>query len=403
MHDVIARCRLLAELSEEEGFTTRRFLSPPMHAVHDHLRSWMEQAGMTVATDHAGNIRGHYSGDRSSHPRLLIGSHLDTVPSAGAFDGVLGVMLGLALVENLCGRRLPFAIEVIGFSEEEGVRFGAPFIGSRALIGDIDDALLTRRDDAGISVAQAIEAFGLDPARIREARLDDAAFAYIEFHIEQGPVLESLDLPLAIVETIAGQSRLNVRFDGKANHGGTTSMHLRRDALAGAAEWITSLEREARAVNGAVATVGRISISPGATNVIPGSATVSLDVRHAADPFRHDLVARLMATADQIAAQRCLTISFEPLLDQPAVAMDPDLVILLESAIASTGRPVHRMPSGAGHDAMIVARRIPAAMLFLRSPGGISHHPDESVFAEDVEAAIEVGMRLLDELGRRHA
>ena len=403
MKDVIARCKLVAELSEELGSTTRPFLSPLMHKVHHHLRSWMQEAGMSVAIDHAGNIRGLYAGDRAGAPRLLIGSHVDTVPSAGAFDGVLGVMLGLALVENLGGRRFPFAIEVIGFSEEEGVRFGVPFIGSRALIGDIDDELLARRDDAGISVAQAIEAFGLDPSRIREAQLDSAAFAYIEFHIEQGPVLENLDLPLGIVEAIAGQSRLKVGFEGKANHAGTTPMHLRYDALAGAAEWITSVEREARAVHGAVATVGQISASPCASNVIPGSVSLSLDVRHAIDIVRHKLAGHLMASADQMAKRRCLKFVWEPLLDQPAVAMDTDLVKMLDSAVASTGRPVHRMPGGAGHDAMIVGRRIPAAMLFLRSPDGISHHPDETVRADDVEAAIEVGMWFLEDLERRNA
>lgn len=403
MHDVITRCKLIAGMSEETGCTTRRFLSPPMRAVHRQLRAWMQQAGMAVAIDHVGNIRGLYPADRSSAPRLLIGSHLDTVPNAGAFDGVLGVMLGLALIENLAGRRLPFAIEVIGFSEEEGVRFGAPFIGSRALIGDLDEELLARRDDTSISVHQAIEAFELDPGRIPEARFDDSAFAFLEFHIEQGPVLDSLDLPLGIVDAIAGQSRVKVRFEGQANHAGTTPMHLRRDALSGAAEWIASVEREACAVAGAVATVGQISASPGVGNVIPGSVTLSLDVRHAIDPVRHELTTQLTATADRIAAQRCLTASSEQLLDQPAVAMDPDLVMLLESAVASTGRPVHRMPSGAGHDAMIVARGIPAAMLFLRSPGGISHHPDETVLADDVDAALDAAMRFLEALEQRHA
>jgi allantoate deiminase len=205
------------------------------------------------------------------------------------------------------------------------------------------------------------------------------------------------------VETIAGQSRLEVLFEGQANHAGTTPMNLRHDALAGASEWIGAVEREARAFPGAVATVGRVSVSPGAGNVIPGSVATSLDVRHAADAARRDLVTRLLRCAEQIAASRCLTVSWEQRLDQAAVAMDSVLVELLERAVASTGRPVHRMPSGAGHDAMIVARRMPAAMLFLRSPGGISHHPDESVLAEDVDAALEVGMRFLEELERYHA
>jgi allantoate deiminase len=396
MSDVIASCRLLAEATEEPGFITRTFLSPPMHQVHAHLRGWMEQAGMRVFTDHAGNLRGLYPSHSADAPRLLIGSHLDTVPRAGAFDGILGVVLGVALVERLERRRLPFAIEVIGFSEEEGVRFGVPFIGSRALIGDIDDPLL-----AGI--ADAVTAFGLDPSRIGEARAGDDALGYIEFHIEQGPVLESLGLPLGIVDAIAGQSRLDAIFEGKANHAGTTPMHLRQDALAGAAEWIGAVEREARAIPGAVATVGRAVVAPGASNVIPGSVAASLDVRHVDDAVRRDLVARLQGRAEHIAKSRCLTVSWKQRLDQRAVAMDSALTQILERAVASSGHPVHRMASGAGHDAMIVARRIPAAMLFLRSPGGISHHPDETVLAEDVAAALDVGMRFLEQLEQRHA
>jgi len=396
MSDVIGRCRLLAHATEEPGFITRTFLSKPMHQVHAHLRGWMEQAGMSVTIDHAGNLRGCYPSARPSAPRLFIGSHLDTVPRAGAFDGILGVVLGVALVERLGGRKLPFAIEVIGFSDEEGVRFGVPFIGSRAFIGDVDDELLGK-------IADAITAFGLDPRCISEARAGDDALGYLEFHIEQGPVLESQHLPLGIVETISGQSRLEVMFEGQANHAGTTPMNLRKDALSGAAEWVGAVERETRAVPGAVATVGNVNASPGATNVIPGAAKASLDVRHAENGVRHNLVKRLLRCADQIAAGRCLTVSWKQHLDQTAVAMDPDLTQLLERAVAATGHPIHRMPSGAGHDAMIVARRMPAAMLFLRSPGGISHHPDESVLAGDVVAALEAGMHFLEALEQRLA
>jgi allantoate deiminase len=396
MRDIIDRCRLLAEATEEPGFITRTFLSPPMHQVHDHVRGWMKQAGMTAAIDHAGNIRGVYPASFAAAPRLFIGSHLDTVPRAGAFDGILGVVLGVALVERLERRRLPFAIEVIGFSEEEGVRFGVPFIGSRAFIGDINNKLLA-------SIADAITGFGLDPSRIGGAHVDGDSLGYLEFHIEQGPVLESLGLPMGIVDAVAGQSRLELVFEGKANHAGATPMHLRQDALAGAAEWIGVVEREARAIPGAVATVGRATLSPGAGNVIPGSVAASLDVRHVDDAVRRDLVARLLRCAEKIAAARCLMVSHEQQLEQPAVAMDSALTQMLASAVGNSGHPVHRMTSGAGHDAMIVARQMPAAMLFLRSPGGISHHPDENVLAEDVAAALDVGMRFLKELEQRHA
>jgi allantoate deiminase len=341
---------------------------------------------MSVRVDAAGNIRGVWGAAHDAAP-LIIGSHLDTVPRAGAFDGVLGVVLGVALVKRLAGRRFRFAIEIIGFSEEEGARFGLPFIGSRALIGDpVRDA----------RVEAAIREFGLDPARVAEAQT--GACGYLEFHIEQGPVLESLGLPLGVVEGIAGQSRLEVRFEGQANHAGTTPMRLRHDALAGAAEWIGAVEREAQAVDGLVATVGRLAAAPGAVNVIAGSARASLDVRHSDDSVRRPFVDRLVACARQIGERRGLVVSAETMLDQPAAAMDLRLTGILERAVDGAGYPVHRMPSGAGHDAMIVARRMPVAMLFVRSPGGISHHPAESVLPHDVEAALAVGVRFLEEL-----
>ena len=396
--EIVARCRTLASHSEEPAFLTRTFLSPPMHAVHAEVRQWMERAGMRVRVDNAGNIRGCYQQAEAGGPSLMIGSHLDTVPHGGAFDGPLGVLLGIGLVDLLGGRRLPFSVEVIGFSEEEGVRFGVPFIGSRALIGDIDTDLLARRDSQGTSVAAAIRKFGLDPSRIAEDPITGGA--YLELHIEQGPVLESLGFPLGVVETIVGQSRLEIRFGGQANHAGTTPMHLRRDALAGAAEWMGAVERQARSVPDLVATVGRIEAKPGASNVIPGEVTVGLDVRHPSDHVRHQAVDKLLACASQITDRRELTISSQVRLDQPSVAMDEGLMARLARAVEGCGYPVHRMHSGAGHDAMIVARRIPAAMLFLRSPGGISHHPDESVLVEDVAAALATGMRFLEEMER---
>jgi len=395
MQAIIDRCRTLAQFTEEPGFTTRTFLSEPMHGIHAQLREWMEGAGMSVTVDPVGNVRGSYPSAQPSAPRLLIGSHLDTVPRAGAFDGVLGVVMGIALVERLGGRRLPFALEVIGFSDEEGVRFGVPFIGSRALIGDIDDALHA-------TIHEAVAAFGLDADRIAEARLSGNCLGYLEFHIEQGPVLDSLGLPLGIVESITGQSRANVVFNGVANHAGTTPMSHRRDALAGAAEWISAVESEGRAAEGAVATVGRLDVSPGAANVIPGAAACTLDVRAPSNEIRRDLVKRLLQTADRIAARRCLRVSAQELLDEPTVALDPALTGVLELAVRNGGSPVHRLSSGAGHDAMILARCMPAAMLFLRSPGGISHHPDETVLPDDVSAALDAGLRFLEELERVH-
>jgi allantoate deiminase len=358
---------------------------------------------MSVRVDPVGNIRGCYPGADAEAPRLIVGSHLDTVPNAGAFDGPLGVLFGIGLVELLAGRRLKFPIEVVGLSEEEGVRFGVPFIGSRALIGDIDDDLLARRDARGVSVAQAIQDFGLDPSRISEASISTGGLGYLEMHIEQGPVLEALGFPLGAVESIVGQSRLEIRFEGQANHAGTTPMHARRDALAGASEWMMAVEREALAVVDLVATIGRIDAKPGAGNVIPGEATLSLDVRHPEDRVRHEAVDRFLGCARQIATRRSLSVSSEIRLDQPSVAMDKGLTAALARAVEESGHLVHRMHSGAGHDATIMARRMPAAMLFLRSPGGISHHPDESVLVEDVAAALAAGVRFLEGLERGRA
>ena len=369
-----------------------------MRDCHRELAGWMEPLGADVQVDAAGNFRGVLPAAQPNAPRLLIGSHLDTVPNAGAYDGVLGVVLAIALLEELRGRRLPFGIEVVAFSEEEGVRFGIPFIGSRALVGRLDQELLDTRDAQGISVQEAIESFGLNPEKLPQAELESNTLGYLEFHIEQGPVLEKLNLPLALVEAIAGQSRLEFTFLGRANHAGTTPMHLRCDALAGAAEWIGTVERVAQGVPGLVATVGKIESKPGATNVIAGEAWLTLDVRHSSDEIRTRVVVDLIRQAEGIAARRGLSIQERTLLSQRAVAMDSFLNGELEQAILKTGCKPHRMVSGAGHDAMIMVERVPAAMIFLRTPGGISHHPAESVACKDVEKAIECGLHLLDQL-----
>ncbi len=393
---IIDRCRKLARFSEEPGCTTRTFLSTPMRDCHREIAGWLEAAGAEVTVDAAGNLRGFYPAATRGARRLLIGSHLDTVPNAGAFDGVLGVVLGVALLEELNGRRLPFEIEVIGFSEEEGVRFGTPFIGSRALVGRLDDDLLMREDNDGFSVREAIEQFGLKAAEIPDALVKADAMGFIEFHIEQGPVLEGLGHPLGVVETIVGQSRLDITFVGRANHAGTTPMNLRRDAVAAAAEWITAVEQEALRIPGLVATVGRVEAIPGATNVIAGEARLSLDARHASDEVRTRAVDTLVRTAQQISKRRGLSVRYNVLLNQKAVAMNPFLVIKIKEAMERAGCEPHVMVSGAGHDAMIMAEKIPASMIFLRTPGGISHAPEETVEIADVAKAFETGMSLLE-------
>ena len=369
-----------------------------MRDVHRQIAAWLEPAGVKVQIDAVGNFRALYSASEPDSPRLIIGSHLDTVPNAGAFDGPLGVLIGVALVQALEGRKLPYAIEIVGFSEEEGVRFGVPFIGSRALVGRLDDRLLNTKDARGVSMREAIEDFGLDPKEISQARATSDVCGYLEFHIEQGPVLESLNLPLAVVESIAGQSRMEFTFVGRANHAGTTPMSLRHDAMAAGAEWITAVERIAKDVPGLVATVGSVLAMPGAVNVIAGEVRLSLDVRHTDDSVRTKAVERMIHSAQEIARLRGLSARWSERMNQPSTAMDAFLSSQIEQAMGKAGCSPHRVASGAGHDAMIMAERIPAAMMFLRSPGGISHDPAESVLAGDVAQAIEAGLHLLDQL-----
>jgi allantoate deiminase len=406
---IIARCRELAHCTEVAGETTRTFLAPSMHRVHALLGGWMRAAGMSTYVDPAGNLRGVLAAATLDAPRLLIGSHLDTIANAGAFDGVLGVVLGVAVVEQMVeearaaspvGPALPFSIEVIGFSEEEGVRFTKPFLGSLALIGSLDDATLALTDRNGVSVADAIRNFGLEPAELPEAIVDRSAFGYLEFHIEQGPVLESEGLALAVVEAIAGQTRMQFIFTGQANHAGTTPMGpLRHDALAAAAQWIAEVERYANACTGLVATIGKVESSSGAGNVIAGKFTATLDVRHPLDDVRSAAVQHYLDYARSAAAARGVTVVSSTSIDQPAVPMCSDLSALLGTAVSrSTDREPRFMISGAGHDAMIVARRVPATILFLRSPGGLSHHPDEAVLPGDVEAALATGVEFLRSL-----
>lgn len=396
----ISECRLLATMTEEPGRITRRFLTAPMHEAHAHLRGRMEALGMTVRVDAAGNLRGLWRPEGAKAKRILIGSHIDTVPDAGAFDGMLGVALALewvGLAQEL-GLRMP--IEVIAFSEEEGVRYGLPYLGSRAVAGRFEASLLALTDAEGVTVENALRSFGLDPAQIGEAAVDDDALCFIEVHIEQGPLLEAEGLSVAAVTAIVGQTRLALTFTGHANHAGTAPMHLRRDALAAAAEWITAVETCGRNTPGLAATVGRVSVEPNVGNVVPGIARVSLDVRHAQDAVRIAAVKDLLEQANAIAVRRGLKLECAGQLDQPAVPMDARLTAMMSAAIVAAGYPAKTMPSGAGHDAIVMAARLPTAMLFVRSPGGISHHPAEEVRKEDVEASLHVARAFLQQLSR---
>jgi allantoate deiminase len=396
--EVIARCQTLARFSEDSGSIRRTFLSPPMRDCHREITSWVAPFGVTSTVDAVGNLRMVYPGAEPSAPRLLIGSHLDTVPNAGAYDGILGVVLGITLLGAIHHRKFPFGIEVVGFSEEEGVRFGTPFIGSRALVGSLDEDTLTRQDAQGISIREAISNFDLNPEDIPRAAMRDDVLGYVEFHIEQGPVLESAGLALAAVEAIAGQSRMEFTFVGRSNHAGTTPMNLRHDALAAAAEWICVVERHAQNTSGLVATVGAIQAKPGAINVIPGETRLSLDVRHRSDEVRKAAVEYLARQVEDIAKHRGLSAKRNTVMEQAAVSMDPFLTGQVEQAIVRAGCTSYRMASGAGHDAMILAVKVPSVMVFLRTPGGISHDPAELVEVADVATAISCGLHLLDQL-----
>ena len=393
---VIERCRELAGISDVPGETTRLFLSSATRDAHTLLIWWLRQAGLEARTDDAGNLRAVRHSAKADAPTLVLFSHIDTVPNAGAFDGPLGVLIGLAALEELGATPLPFHVELIAFAEEEGVRFSFPFLSSLAVTGQLTAELLARTDAAGISVAQAIRDFGLDPDRIPQScPLAPDTFAALEVHIEQGPVLESDNASLAVVETIVGQSRLNLTFTGQANHAGTTPMPLRHDALTAAAQWIVEVERYASDHTQLVATVGRIEALPGAMNVVPGTVNVTLDVRHPKDESRHAAVAHLLTKAEAAGALRGVRVKANLLSEQKAVPMDRALTVHLHQAAERTGHDAKPMFSGAGHDAMILAPQVPTTMLFVRSPGGLSHHPDESVREEDVRAALATVVNLL--------
>jgi allantoate deiminase len=392
--DVMQRCDALARCSDEPERITRLFCTPAMREAHRLTAGWMQAAGMSVRCDPAGNLRGAYMPPGcDAKRRLLLGSHLDTVADAGRYDGILGVMMGIAVVDALREAKiaLPWAIEVIGFSEEEGVRFRTPFIGSRAIAGTLDDATLSRCDDAGVSIAAALREFGCDATKANECCATPGEIvAFIEPHIEQGPLLEKLDEPLGVVTAIAGQTRLTIEWVGEGGHAGTAPMELRNDPLPVAGRWIAAVEETGRATPGLVATVGRLAVDPNVPNCIPRRVTASLDVRHQDDAVRIAAVERLLALADELARCANLAMRVGRQHEHSAVAMDARLVDKLAESVAGASGVPQRMVSGAGHDAGVIASVAPTAMLFLRSPGGVSHHPAEAVQESDVALGLEV-------------
>jgi allantoate deiminase len=370
-----------------------------MRRAHELTRSWMVEAGMEARTDNIGNLRGVYPGDSPGAATLLLGSHLDSVRDAGRYDGPLGVVVAIAAVQSLheARRRLPYAIEVIAFADEEGLRFGSSYLGSRAVAGTFDTADLALLDSEGTSMAEAVRAFGGDPSQIALDRWSGPApLGYCEVHIEQGPVLEALDLPVAVVSAIAGQARHLLTFEGAAGHAGTVPMGRRHDALTGAAEFVLAVEEEARAFEGLVATVGKLDVQPGAANVIPGSAVLTLDLRHADDARRAEVADRVLRRGAEIAERRGLSLAIHPISDSPAVRCAPKLSSLMARAIEDAGHRATMLTSGAGHDGVAISALTDICMLFVRCKGGISHNPAESVTEQDVAAALDVLGRFLE-------
>jgi allantoate deiminase len=409
---VMQRIDALAKISEDPNCLTRIFCSPAMRRANALVASWMREAGMQVRSDAIGNIIGHYPAATSQSKIenrkskiLVLGSHLDTVRNAGKFDGPLGVLVAIACVQQLheTKTRLPFAIEVIGFADEEGVRYQSTYLGSRILAGTFNPKDLKRVDADGISMAEAIRGFGGNPKALASAKLDPKRLlGYVEVHIEQGPVLEKKNLSVGVVTAVAGQTRLRITFTGRAGHAGTTPMNLRRDALCAAAEFVLEVERFAHSrpatETGLVATVGQISALPGASNVIPGEVVVSLDVRHAKDSVRGRGIAALKQRAVQIARRRKIRVSVELVQQSGSVACDRKLSSLLAESVRRYQKEAPSLASGAGHDAAAMAVVTAIAMLFVRCKGGISHHPDESVRLQDVRMAVSVTSDLIQRL-----
>jgi allantoate deiminase len=402
---VMERCDILGSDSEEPGCLTRPFASRAMRQVNAAVAAWMQDAGMTVQQDVIGNLIGRYEASSAGAKTLLLGSHLDSVRDAGKYDGPLGVMIALACVERLHQRqeRLPFAIEVLGFADEEGLRYQTAYLGSTAMSGTFDLDALKLIDAEGIAMADAIQAFGgtPDPQALRTPRWKRSDLVgYCEIHIEQGPVLEARDLPVGVVSAIAGQSRITARFTGEAGHAGTVPMPLRHDALCAAAEFVLAVEALGRSTAGLVATVGQISVQPGASNVIPGQVSLSLDVRHQDDFVREQACHQLEVQATEIGRARDVRATWQLLQEHPAVPCSQPLMRLWGQAIEELGYPLLFLPSGAGHDAAVMSELTDIGMLFVRCRGGISHNPAESVLPEDVAVAIRVAERFLLLLAR---
>jgi allantoate deiminase len=398
--EIVRRINELGAISEEAHKLTRIYLSKELRTAADLILAWMREAGMRAHLDAIGNVCGRYEGERPGLPCLMLGSHYDTVRDAGKWDGPLGVITAIACVADLNrrGKRLPFAIEVIGFADEEGVRFASTLLGSRAAAGTFDESVLNTRDRDGVSMREALVKFGLDPDHIgAAARTRRELLAYLELHIEQGPVLEAQNLPVGVVTAIAGATRLAARLTGMAGHAGTVPMALRRDALTGAAECIGAIEQFCRSdENGLIGTVGYIHAAPGATNVIPGQVSFTIDMRAPTDTHRKRAVAEIVRQIEAIAKRRQLSLQFDVTHENRTAPCASWLKEQIAQAIAAEGFAMFELPSGAGHDGMAMIDITDIGMIFVRCRGGVSHHPDEHVELADADAGARVLLRAIE-------
>ncbi|MDX5593874.1 allantoate amidohydrolase [Pseudovibrio sp. SPO723] len=394
--------RALAEITETEGQITRLFLSPEHKRAAALVSDWMEQAGLTVSHDAIGTVCGILPANRSSSNKtLLIGSHIDTVINAGAYDGPFGVVAGILAVSEIQKRgiELPFALEVLAFGDEEGVRFPSTLLSSSAVAGVAKPEDLEATDADGIRLCDALKDFGGDPAATAKAARDpDSVLGYLEVHIEQGPVLEAERLSVGIVTSIAGANRYRVTLSGMAGHAGTVPMHLRSDALVGAAELICAINQIAHEANdhGVVATVGELSVEPGAVNVIPAEVVLSLDLRAATDEPRHEAARAIKQAADKIAAKHGLSVGFEQYHEVSTCLCADRFQNTAEKAIKSLGLRPLRLMSGAGHDGQAMSQLTDIGMMFVRCQGGISHNPLEYVEPHDMGLAVEALVRWIE-------
>lgn len=399
--EVMARADELAVYSEMPGGICRRYGTPELRAAVELVRTWMTAIDMDVRTDAFGSLIGTYAAEDGSTEQLpfVFGGHLDSVRDAGRYDGILGVLTGLAVIKYLHrqGKRLPFPIQLIAFAEEEGLRFNSTLVGSRAWAGLPMHEQLAYTDTDGISLMEAIRVFGGRPEDFGAGRSPEI-LGFLETHIEQGPVLEHEDLPVGVVTSIVGSDRAEVTITGIAGHAGTVPMALRRDALTAAAELVLEVERIGRESPNLVATVGELDVHPGATNVIPGRVRLSCEVRHASGDVCAGAIQAIRSRLEQICRERNTSYSWRDIAGYDATQCDPDLVQHLSEAIEIEGLRVLTLTSGAGHDAVNVSQIAPVAMLFMRCKDGISHNPAESVDITDVEVAIRVMLRFLERI-----